>query len=248
MQWHLKTTGRLFHSGLPHKGINSLELGMEALAEIQKRFYADFPPHPDEKKYNFATPSTMKPTQMECAKGALNQLPPWTTISGDIRLTPFYDAMEVVKKVNEYVEDLNKNIQYLPTRGPCSKYTLEGEDVDVKRGVLEFKWSGEMSEIRSMEGIACNLNSPGLQAIIDATAKVKGSAEPYAITGSLPLVKEMQTAGFDIQITGYGLSKTYHADNEYALLSEMMDAYQILLLIISSMDSESSGTNSNSGL
>ena len=191
----------------------------------------------------------MKPTQMECAKGALNQLPPWTTISGDVRLTQFYDAMEVVKKVNEYVEDLNKNIQYLPTRGPCSKYTLEGEDVDVKRGVLEFKWSGEMSEIRSMEGIACNLNSPGLQAIIDATAKVKGSAEPYAITGSLPLVKEMQTAGFDIQITGYGLSKTYHADNEYALLSEMMDAYQILLLIISSMDNESSGTNNNnSGL
>ena len=61
-------------------------------------------------------------------------------------------------------------------------------------------------------------------------------------------VGKMQTAGFDIQITGYGLSKTYHADNGYALLSEMMDAYQILLLIISSMDSESSGTNSNSGL
>ena len=37
-----------------------LELGMEALAEIQKRFYADFPPRPDEKKYNFATPFAVK--------------------------------------------------------------------------------------------------------------------------------------------------------------------------------------------
>ena len=36
MQWHLKATGRLFHSGLPHRGINSLELVSEALSEIQK--------------------------------------------------------------------------------------------------------------------------------------------------------------------------------------------------------------------
>jgi hypothetical protein len=28
-----------------------------------------------EKEYNFATCSTMKPTQVECAKGSLNQLP-----------------------------------------------------------------------------------------------------------------------------------------------------------------------------
>ena len=66
---------------------------------------------------------------------------------------------------------------------------LEGDDVDVKRGVLELKWSGDIAEVRSMEGIACNLKSPGLQAIVDATAKVKGKAAPYAITGSLPLVQ-----------------------------------------------------------
>ena len=59
----------------------------------------------------------MKPTQVECAKGALNQLPPWTTVSGDIRLTPFYDALEVVRTVNKYVEDINANITKLPTRG-----------------------------------------------------------------------------------------------------------------------------------
>jgi acetylornithine deacetylase len=75
LQWHLKATGRLFHSGLPHRGINSLELASEALAIIQKRFYEDFPAHPQEELYKFGTPSTMKPTQVECSKGALNQLP-----------------------------------------------------------------------------------------------------------------------------------------------------------------------------
>lgn len=33
LQWHLKATGRLFHSGLPHRGINSLELVNEVRNE-----------------------------------------------------------------------------------------------------------------------------------------------------------------------------------------------------------------------
>lgn len=66
LQWHLKATGRLFHSGLPHRGINSFELASEAMAIVQRRFYEDFPPHSEEARYGFATPSTMKPTQVEC--------------------------------------------------------------------------------------------------------------------------------------------------------------------------------------
>ncbi len=42
--WTLRVEGRLFHSGLPHKGINSLELAMEAVNYIQSRFYEDYPP------------------------------------------------------------------------------------------------------------------------------------------------------------------------------------------------------------
>jgi acetylornithine deacetylase len=207
-QWHLKSTGRLFHSGLPHRGINSLELVMEALSTIQRRFYDDFPPHASEELYQFATPSTMKPTQVECSKGALNQLPPWTTISGDIRLTPFYDPIDVMNKVNQYVAELNANMESIPTRGPCSKYVLptsdaaNAEDDYVKRGILEITWGDDIAGILQMEGIACDLQSPGLQAMIDATQQVKGEAKPYAITGSLPLVKQMQKQGFDIQITG----------------------------------------------
>lgn len=62
--WTLKAEGRLFHSGLPHKGINAIELAHEAVKEIQAKFYEAFPPHEQEKVYNFSTPSTMKPTQM----------------------------------------------------------------------------------------------------------------------------------------------------------------------------------------
>lgn len=48
------------------QAINPLELAMEALKVIQLKFYEDFPPHPKEEVYGFATPSTMKPTQWSC--------------------------------------------------------------------------------------------------------------------------------------------------------------------------------------
>lgn len=47
---------------------------MEALKEIQSRFYRDFPAHPKEKVYEFATPSTMKPTQWFCKFSTLVEL------------------------------------------------------------------------------------------------------------------------------------------------------------------------------
>uniref|UniRef100_A0A2P2JTT0 Acetylornithine deacetylase n=1 Tax=Rhizophora mucronata TaxID=61149 RepID=A0A2P2JTT0_RHIMU len=89
--WKLCVTGKLFHSGLAHKAINALELAMEALKEIQSRFYRDFPPHPKEQLYGFATPSTMKPTQWSYPGGGINQIPGQCTVAGDVRLTPFYE-------------------------------------------------------------------------------------------------------------------------------------------------------------
>jgi acetylornithine deacetylase len=43
-----------------------MELNMDALKEIQTRFYNDFPAHEKEKLYKFATPSTIKPTKWSC--------------------------------------------------------------------------------------------------------------------------------------------------------------------------------------
>jgi hypothetical protein len=46
----LLSPGKLFHSGLPHKSINPIEMAMDAVREMQKRFYEDFGPHPLEAK------------------------------------------------------------------------------------------------------------------------------------------------------------------------------------------------------
>jgi acetylornithine deacetylase len=46
------------------QAVNPVELGMVALQEILRRFYADFPAHPDEATYNYLACSSMKPTQV----------------------------------------------------------------------------------------------------------------------------------------------------------------------------------------
>ncbi|KAF5729701.1 acetylornithine deacetylase [Tripterygium wilfordii] len=219
--WKLHLTGKLFHSGLAHK------LGMEAITKLQSQFYKDFPPHPKEQVYGFATPSTMKPTQwsfslMQCRSRRWNKPnPAECTISGDVSVT------DVIKMLKEYVDDINENIENLDTRGPVSKYILPDENL---RGSLAMTFDPAIS------GIACDLDSRGFHVLCKATEEVVGHVKPYSITGSLPLIRELQDQGFDVQTAGYGLMATYHAKNEYCLLSDMCQGYQIFVSIIDQLE------------
>ena len=228
--WFLKANGKLFHSGLPHKGVNAIELANAACRELQERFYKQFPTSVLERDtYKFTSCSTMKPTQVKCAVGALNQLPPWCEISGDVRLTPFFEAAECKAKLHEWVAELNANIgTLLDSPGPVAKYEIEG-----------FKGSLELTFGEShLDGIACDTNSAGYRALVAATEAVLGEAKPYSICGSLPLVRDLQRKGFDLQMTGFGLMKTYHADNEFCLYSDMANGFRILLGVISELEGQ----------
>jgi len=241
MSWSVKASGRVFHSGFPHKGINSIELASEAVSAIQHRFYEDFPPLPSEEGYQFSVGSTMKPTQIECAKGSLNQICPETTISGDIRLSPFYEVEEVKEAIEQYVKDLNDEMDMIPTRGPYSKFLL-AEDVEVqagelRKGKLELKWQGDMDVFKLYAGIACSLNSEGHKALVQSCRETHASVKPFSVNGSLPLVKMMQKQGFDIQLCGFGLMAVYHGVNEYCSLKAMSNAHEVLLRIICLLES-----------
>ena len=94
-----------------------------ALAYIQKRFYEDFGPRPEEATYGFATASTLKPTQLAVPSGSINQIPGQASILGDVRITPWWDVKEVMAKVSSYVDDINADPDALARgqRGPHSK-------------------------------------------------------------------------------------------------------------------------------
>lgn len=194
--WKLEITGKLFHSGMPHQTVNPIEMGHDTLSYLQHKFYQRFPPHELERTYNFTTCSTMKPTQISCGVGSLNQIPPSCTIMGDVRLTPFYDVHDVVSELNKWVDEINANPQellgHLSDKGPYSKYILPDG----------FRGSVKLTILSAENGIAVDMNSPGFHALVSSTSKVLGSVKPYSINGSLPLVREMQTNGFDLQISG----------------------------------------------
>lgn len=65
----------------------------------QARFYKEFPATDQDKVYKFECSSTMKPTRFESPPGSINIIPGECTISGDIRLSPFYDGKDVMAKV-----------------------------------------------------------------------------------------------------------------------------------------------------
>jgi acetylornithine deacetylase len=90
-----------------------------------------------------------------------------------------------------------------------------------------------------MVGIACNLDSIGFQALSTATKEVLGDCKPFSLTGSLPLVADLQKAGFDLQIVGYGVEDAYHAPNEYCTLSGMKSGATILAKVIYKVNKDS---------
>jgi len=233
LSWTLKAVGRLFHSGLPNKTVNPIELVQESIALLQKKFYVEFCERYEETRWGFITPSTMKPTQQACARGSLNQIPGYASLSGDIRLSPFYDIRDCMRKIEEWVEDINTNLEQLPTRGVGSKYIVTADQGDPLRGRLELSW-GHKSEEEALiyEGIACDLDADGHKALVQATAEVRGSAAPYSTAGSLPLVRILQRQGYSLDLDGFGLMAAYHADNEYCKISDMVQGNEILLRVI----------------
>lgn len=149
-----------------------------------------------EERYKYSTPSTMKPTQMTCSKNGLNQIPQACTISGDVRLTPFYKTEDVQAAVLKYVEEMNADLTTIPTMGPVSKYELPVRGAVCVcaccvlvwltvagvlrlqsgiKGKLTLRWADTV-----MPGVACNLDSPGFAALCDSVKAIKGDVKPCA--------------------------------------------------------------------
>ncbi|QSQ21139.1 M20/M25/M40 family metallo-hydrolase [Pyxidicoccus parkwayensis] len=218
--WELKVTGVGGHSGMTQNCVNALELAMSASLELVRFFGTVCPPTEDEKKWGFLSASSLKSTVMEASNMKETKIPSDVTVRGDIRVTPFYDLKEVMRTLERFVRELDARIQRddVPAGFPRTR-TAAG-----RSGSLAFRFVGG-----GTEGIACKLDSPGLQALKEAIQHVRGvPATPFSLTGSLPLVKDLQREGCDVQITGFGDMAYYHAPNEQARLEDFRQGFSIL--------------------
>jgi len=220
-QWELVVTGVPGHSGMPQNCVNALELAMATTLAMGDHFRKAFPPHPEEARYAFLAPSSMKGTIVHAANNKVTKIPGDVRVEGDLRLTPFYDMRAAVENLQRFVKDLDARIE----RGDPPAGFPVTRTSDGRRGSIELRLRGA-----GTEGIACNLDSPGLAALTSAIGRVRGaeSVKPFSVTGSLPLVRDLQRKGFDVQITGFGRASSYHAPNEQANLAHFREGFAIL--------------------
>jgi acetylornithine deacetylase len=219
--WQLHAKGKKAHSGFPTQGINPISLGYECVRFVEERFYKDFPASFECKAYKYKHGSTFKPTSITSPEGSLSQIPEECFIKGDIRMVPFEDTNAVLSAVEGYVKEFNAQVTEISMPGPAGFQSGE------QKGEVELSWLGAPTE-----GIACKLTSIGYQAILQATNDVRGEAKPFSLTGTLPLVREMQMQGYDVQLIGYGRMEGYHAVDEFGLLSEFVQGAEIIVRVI----------------
>ncbi len=81
LTWELQFTGKTFHSGLPHKAINTIELANEVCKMLSTKFHEKYAKCEFDEQYKFIIGSSFKPTQISVPKGGLNQIP------GQVRYT-----------------------------------------------------------------------------------------------------------------------------------------------------------------
>jgi acetylornithine deacetylase/succinyl-diaminopimelate desuccinylase-like protein len=219
--WELEAHGVTGHSGMPQNCVNALELAMAASLALGDWFRRTFPPHEQEKRYAFLSPSSMKATVVSAANNKVSKIPGHVRVEGDLRLTPFYDMAQAMDQARRFVADLDQSLE----KGETPPGFPSTRTADGRRGKLSLRWKG-----RFMEGIACHLDSPALDALTQAVevARGDGGAKPFSLTGSLPLVRDLQRGGFDVQITGFGRSSYYHAPNEQAELRHFREGFVIL--------------------
>jgi acetylornithine deacetylase len=236
MAWVLKVTGKKAHSGYPHLGINPIPIAMEASKAIVTKFNELCPRTQQDTDYNFRCSSNMKPTMWEMASGSSpNQYADWVSITGDVRMTPFYDAYYIKDEMLKFTKELN--VHNLPKWHECMD-TVCGEGDQRVEAIIDFQWV-----FGPYCGIACDTSSKGYELITAATSKHHGSCKGSSGLGAIPLVKEMQDSGIDVQIIGYGATEAYHSNNEYCTLSGMEKGFNILKTLFEFSEKEYNSDN-----
>lgn len=223
--WQLEVAGVGGHSGFTQNCVNALELASATARALVEWFEQRFAAHPDEARWGFLSASSLKATRMVVPNDKISKIPSSAVVEGDIRLTPFYEMKDAIEGARAFVAEIDRRIEANdPPRGFPRTRTEAGE-----RGRVKLTALG-----RSIEGIACKLDSPGLEALTAAIRAARPGSEPkaYSMTGSLPLVRDLQRRGFDVQITGFGRAAYYHAPNEQAELEHFKQGYRVLVELL----------------
>jgi acetylornithine deacetylase len=225
LAWKLKVNGKKAHTGFPLNGINPIPIAMDVTRMLCNKFNELCPLSDKDTEYNFSTHSNMKPTLWKMPEGAsANQYSDWVEVIGDVRMTPFFDPYEVKVKMLEFAKSIDVHSLERWHDGFVTKC---GNEESQHEASIEFQWI-----FGPYCGIAVDTKSDGYKMIADATLQHHPTCTGCSDLGAVPLVADMQKAGVDLQIIGYGVGSVYHGNDEYCTISGMRKGFNILKTLL----------------
>ena len=220
--WELDVTGVAGHSGMTQNCVNALELAMATSAHSSSGSRSISRRTPTRLAGAFSRLRRSRRPCIEVDNNKINKIPGSATMRGDIRLTPFYDMQEAIDGARALRRGARPRC--IESGRRCRVAFRGSRTVDGRRGSVKLTPRGA-----TWRAIACDLDSPGLERL-DARPPQRRARQPphrYSMTGSLPLVRDLQRAGFDVQITGFGhgrlLSRAQRARGARALPAGLRD-------------------------
>jgi acetylornithine deacetylase/succinyl-diaminopimelate desuccinylase-like protein len=188
---------------MPHQCVNALELGVAVALELGRRCAEQAPPHPEERRYGFASPSSFKATVIEAPNRAVSTIPGRVVVEGDLRVT-----RSTLRTRSRPARGPSGELGRALAAGAAPPGLPSARTADGRAGRLDFTWVGPTTR-----GWPANLASPALTALEAAIRRRRGAGavQRTSMTGALPLVSELVRRGMDLAITGFGRGRYYHA-------------------------------------
>ncbi|HIP84793.1 MAG TPA: M20 family metallo-hydrolase [Methanothermococcus okinawensis] len=208
-----KIRGKQCHGSTPDRGINTNILSANFIRDLYKKLYS---------KYNredplFSPPySTFEPTTIVNNVENVNTIPGYIEFTFDCRILPDYKIKEVLKDIQEYIENFRENLErYLVHYDRASL-----DDVSIEYEILQWVDPSKTSEDREV-----------VLELSKAIEKVLNKEPILCGMGGGTIGAFLRHRGYDTVVWGIG-EGTAHQPNEHIKIEDMINMAKVYYEIL----------------
>ena len=203
-----KIKGKQCHGSTPNNGINANVLSANFIRDLYSRLYSKY----NKEDPLFSPPySTFEPTMIVNNVENVNTIPGYIEFTFDCRILPDYKLEEVLRDIDEFIEDFRKNL---------NKYLVyyDRESLDEISIEYEILQRGDPSKTPE--------DSEIVQEIGKAIKKVLNKEPILCGMGGGTVGAFLRYRNYDTVVWGIG-EETAHQPNEYIKIEDLINMAKV---------------------
>ena len=203
-----KIKGKQCHGSTPNNGINANVLSANFIRDLYSRLYSKY----NKEDPLFSPPySTFEPTMIVNNVENVNTIPGYIEFTFDCRILPDYKLEEVLRDIDEFIEDFRKNL---------NKYLVyyDRESLDEISIEYEILQRGDPSKTPK--------DSEIVQEIGKAIKKVLNKEPILCGMGGGTVGAFLRYRNYDTVVWGIG-EETAHQPNEYIKIEDLINMAKV---------------------